>query len=219
MAKKNLTKKEDGAKKAKGTPNKLNIKDKKLKKKPKAVAYCRISTRTNKDKAGMKRQFFACKAIKETRGYNLNNLLQPAQDESKALTCCRINPPTNKDTAGMKRQCSTCEAIAETRGYNLVDSIDEVISGSLPTDGREVFDDLLKRAQDKNIGHILIENSRALARDADLRAELRKKARAVGVTILCGDTASDDPRAIEVWDSCSNDSSSNCSNSSGSATS
>ena len=173
MAKKNLTKKEvmNGAKKAKGTPNKLNIKDKKLKKKPKALAYCRISTRTNKDKAGMKRQFSACRAI------------------------------------------------AQTRGYKLVDSIDEVISGSLPTDGREVFNDLLKLAQDKNIGHILIENSRALARDADLRAELRKKARAVGVTIICGDTASDNPRAIEVWDSCSNDSNSNSSNSGGSATS
>ena len=48
MAKKNLTKKEvmNGAKKAKGTPNKLNIKDTKLKKKPKALAYCRISTRS-----------------------------------------------------------------------------------------------------------------------------------------------------------------------------
>ena len=117
MAKKNLTKKEDGAKKAKGTPNKLNIKNQKLKKKPKALAYCRISTRTNKDKAGMKRQFSACRAI------------------------------------------------AQTRGYKLVDSIDEVISGSLPTDGREVFNDLLQRAQDENIGHILIENSRALARE------------------------------------------------------
>ena len=113
MAKKNLTKKEvmNGAKKAKGTPNKLNIKDKKLKKKPKALAYCRISTRTNKEKAGMKRQFSACKDI------------------------------------------------AERRGFNLVDSIDEVISGSLPTDGREVFNKLLQRAKDENIGHILVENS------------------------------------------------------------
>ena len=151
MAKKNLTKKDvmNGAKKAKGTPNKLNIKDKKLKKKPKALAYCRISTRTNKEKAGMKRQF------------------------------------------------SACMAFAEGRGYNLVDNIDGVISESLPTDGREVFNSLLRRAQDENIGHILIENSRALARDADVLSELHKKAKAAGITIIGGDTpdVSDNPVA------------------------
>ena len=102
VAKKNLTKKEvmNGAKKAKGTPNKLNIKDKKLKKKPKALAYSRISTRTNKDKAGMKRQFSACRAIAQTRGYKLvdsiDEVISGRLSASPSLVETRLTYPTTR---------------------------------------------------------------------------------------------------------------------------
>ena len=127
------------------------------------------------------------KALK-IKDKKLKNLKVTIKKKQKALAYRRISTRTNKDKAGIRRQFSACKDIAEKRGFTLVDSINEVISGSLPTDGREVFNKLLQRAVDEDIGHVLIENNRALARDADVLSDFHKKAKAAGITIIGGDT-------------------------------
>jgi len=67
----------------------------------------------------------------------------------------------------MKRQDQACQDIAETRSLDLVEVLSEIVSGSDPLYERRVFLKLLKYAYEKGIRYVLVENSRAVARDAD----------------------------------------------------
>lgn len=81
---------------------------------------------------------------------------------------------------------------AACRGSNYVvaDSFAEIVSGSLPLDKREAFQQFLKRCYKKGVNKVFVESSRTVSRDAMVAEKFFQLSKEIGVTIVPADVPS-----------------------------
>ena len=129
---------------------------------------------------------FVKKAIDKKKAQAILKHIKKADAKIKGAIYCRTSSEANKDGASMPRQKTSGKKYAEQQNVEVVESIMEIISGSLPKTKRVKFNKLLADSQNKNISRIFME-TRALARDADVGEELYKESVQKNVEMHCRD--------------------------------
>ena len=123
-----------------------------------------------------------------------------AMPSKKVAIYARVSSTSQRDGAGIDRQTSRCKAVCKSIGDKLSCEVAEVISGSLPLQKRKVFNELMTKCKAHGISKILVEGSRAFARNADIAQTIYEKSKALGVTIIpvdCPDLCVHDPNPCQ----------------------
>ena len=93
----------------------------------------------------------------------------------KAAIYARISSRANTDGAGLGRQKNACRKTGSDMKVNVVHSVAEIVSGSLPLEQRASFKQLLEKCKHEGIEHIIVEGSRAIARNAIAAEEVYQR--------------------------------------------
>lgn len=134
-----------------------------------------------KEKGGAKKE--------KSDKHKAKDILKSMRKASKAIKgaiYCRTSSEANADSASGPRQKKSGKSDADHQNVEVVESIMEVISGSLPKDKRIKFNKLLADSPKKDISRIFLE-TRALARDADVGEALYKESVKQNVELHCRD--------------------------------
>jgi len=105
----------------------------------------------------------------------------------KAWYYVRTSTQTNKDKSGPARAKAAIKRCATARAVKLIGGISEIVSGSLPACSRKGFRDLLAKCKASKVKELLVENARAVARDALVNEALYNEAKNAGVEIIAAD--------------------------------
>ena len=102
----------------------------------------------------------------------------------KAAIYARVSSTANKDGAGISRQTTVCKQKCKEANTQIACQVAEVISGSLPLQQRNVFNNLLKKCHEGKIAKVFVEGSRAFARNAFVAEAMYEKSKELGVQIV-----------------------------------
>ena len=102
----------------------------------------------------------------------------------KAAIYARVSSTANKDGAGISRQTTVCKQKCKEANTQIACQVAEVISGSLPLQQRNVFNNLLKKCHEGQITKVFVEGSRAFARNAFVAEAMYEKSKELGVQIV-----------------------------------
>ena len=102
----------------------------------------------------------------------------------KAAIYARVSSTANKDGAGISRQTTLCKQKCKEANAKVACQVAEVISGSLPLQQRSVFNTLLEQCHEGKISQVVVEGSRAFARNAFVAEAMYEKSKELGVQIV-----------------------------------
>ena len=102
----------------------------------------------------------------------------------------RTSSQTNAAKSGPDRQTKAVQSLCTRGNFQVVKALTEVVSGSLPMDKRTAFQKFLAECGDAGIDQVLVESSRAVARDASVAESFFELSKSLGVTIIPADVPS-----------------------------
>ena len=117
---------------------------------------------------------------------SLAAMVKGAQREP-AVIYSRVSSKANEHSASVKRQQQACKEMCKRMRWDVVDSVAEVVSGSLPKNQRHVFCKLLASCKKQGIKHVVVEGSRTLARTAKTAEEFYDMCTEAGIKITAAD--------------------------------
>jgi len=104
-----------------------------------------------------------------------------------AVIYSRVSSKANEHSASVTRQQQACKDVCNRMRWDVVDSVAEVVSGSLPKNQRHVFCQLLRTCKKKGIKNIVVEGSRTVARTASTAEEFYEMCTEAGIKITAAD--------------------------------
>ena len=102
----------------------------------------------------------------------------------------RTSCQANANKSGPARQEKAVQGICPHQSFKVAKSLTEVVSGSLPMDKRKAFTSFLAECSKSGIEEILVESTRAVARDASVAESLFQMSKSLGVKIVPADIPS-----------------------------
>lgn len=104
--------------------------------------------------------------------------------KAAAAIYARVSSKTPKNGSGIARQTKVCQQKCTADKTKVAYKICEVISGSLPLKKRPVFNDLMEQCGKQQIKKLIVEGSRALARNASVAESIYEKSKELDIQIV-----------------------------------
>ena len=121
------------------------------------------------------------------RRQTVTDMAKAKPKRGKAAIYARVSSKANEHGDSVTRQTAACRRASNQQKLTVACRVAEVISGSLKAECRPKFKQLLQKCSREGIGHLLVENPRAVARSSDAAERLYELSKELGVTITPAD--------------------------------